>query len=71
MNNNFNKKEVTKIIKKNNKVIGYEISNEFVPKDKAIDMAKNGELKNVIIAHRKDTVYLKGIPDGNDSNNIL
>jgi hypothetical protein len=68
--NNSNAKEITRIVKKNNKTVGYEIANEFVDKDVAIKMAKNGEIKNVGIAHRKDTEYLKTIPDNTSRNNL-
>ena len=68
--NNSNAKEITRIVKKNNKTVGYEIANEFVDKDVAIKMAKNGEIKNVVIAHRKDTEYLKTIPDNTSRNNL-
>ena len=33
-------------------------------------MAKAGEIKNVGVAHRKDTEYLKSIPDGSEENNL-
>jgi hypothetical protein len=68
--NNSNAKEITRIVKKNNKTVGYEIANEFVDKDVAIKMAKNGEIKNVGIAHRKDTEYLKTIPDNTSRNKL-
>ena len=31
---------------------------------------KDGEIKGVGIAHRKDTEYLKSIPDGSENNNL-
>ena len=65
-----NAKEITKIVKKNNKTIGYEIAGEIVDKEVAIQMAKDGKLKNVGIAHRKDTEYLKTIPDNSNDNNL-
>ena len=33
-------------------------------------LAKAGEIKGVGIAHRKDTEYLKAIPDDNENNNL-
>lgn len=33
-------------------------------------MAKNGEIKNVGIAHRRDSEYLKSLPDGEEGNNL-
>ena len=69
-NSKKNAEEITRIVKKNNKTIGYEIAGEIVDKDVAIKMAKNGKLKNVGIAHRKDTEYLKTIPDNSNDNNL-
>ena len=64
-------KEITKIIKHGNVVVGYEIANEFsVTKEEALEMARNGQLKNVCIAHRKDTKYLKSVPDSSWNNNL-
>lgn len=66
-----NAKKITKLIKDKNKVVGYEIAGEFdVSKEKAIQMAEAGEIKNVGIAHKKSTKYLKSLPDGNDNNNL-
>ena len=65
-----NAKEINRIVKKNNKTIGYEIAGEIVDKEVAIQMAKDGKLKNVGIAHRGDTQYLKTIPDDSDDNNL-
>ena len=33
-------------------------------------MAKQGEIADVGIAHRKDSEYLKSIPDGSENNNL-
>lgn len=64
-------KEITKILKNGNKVVGYEIAGEFsVTLDEAIELAREGKLKNIGIAHNKDTVYLKSIPDSNNNNNL-
>ncbi len=65
-----NAKEITAVVKENRKVTGYEIADEFVSKNDAINMAKNGELKNVGIAHNKNTQYLKSVPDGINDNNL-
>ena len=34
------------------------------------DRAKDGEIRGVGIAHRKDTEYLKSIPDETENNNL-
>ena len=36
----------------------------------SVALAKAGEIAGVGIAHRKDTEYLKSIPDGTDDNNL-
>lgn len=70
-NEKNNAKEITRIIKKNNKVVGYELANEIeVDKEDAIRMAEDGLIKNVGIAHRGNTKYLKTIPDSNEFNNL-
>ena len=33
-------------------------------------MAKAGEIKGVGVAHRKDSEYLKSLPDGSEGNNL-
>ena len=33
-------------------------------------MAKAGDIKGVGVAHRKDSEYLKALPDGTESNNL-
>ncbi len=70
-NENSNAKEITKLIKKNGKVVGYEIANEFdISVDEAISLAEQGMIKNIGIAHNKDTKYLKSIPDQTENNNL-
>lgn len=33
-------------------------------------MAKAGEIQGVGVAHRKDSEYLKSLPDGTEKNNL-
>lgn len=33
-------------------------------------MAKAGDIRGVGVAHRKDTEYLKALPDGSENNNL-
>lgn len=40
------------------------------PKEEGVSMAKSGEIQGVGIAHRKDTEYLKSLPDGTEANNL-
>lgn len=64
-------KRITGVKRKNGKIVGYELGSDLiVDKDEAIQMAKDGMILNVGIAHRKDSLYLKTLPDGDDSDNL-
>ncbi|MBQ1989090.1 MAG: DUF3892 domain-containing protein [Clostridia bacterium] len=68
---NSNAKEIIGLIKESGKVTGYKLSDQSsVSKSDAVSMAKSGQIKNVGIAHRGDTEYLKSIPDGRENNNL-
>ena len=62
---------ITGLVKKKGKIIGYQLSDErIVNREEGVRLAKAGELRGVGIAHRKDTEYLKSIPDGSENNNL-
>lgn len=64
-------KEIVGLIKQSGKIAGYKLSDgSNVTKEEGVALAKNGEIKNVGIAHRKETEYLKSIPDGTENNNL-
>lgn len=66
-----NAKEIVGLVKHSGRITGYQLSDgSKVTKEEGVALAKNGEIKNVGIAHRKDTEYLKSIPDGTESNNL-
>ena len=68
---NSNARHITGLVKKGGKVTGYQLSdNSIVEKQQAVDMAKQGQIAGVGIAHRGDTEYLKSIPDGSENNNL-
>ena len=57
-------REIVGLIKHSGKIDGYQLSDgSTVSKDEGVQMAKNGEIKGVGVAHRRDTEYLKAIPD--------
>ena len=59
------------LVKSSGRVTGYQLSDgNTVSKEHGVDMAKNGEIKGVGIAHRKDSEYLKSLPDGDEGNNL-
>ena len=64
-------KEIIGLVKSSGRITGYQLSDgSSVSKAEGVAMAKDGEIKNVGIAHRKDTEYLKSIPDGSENNNL-
>ena len=64
-------KRIIGLVKKSGKITGYQLSDQsIVEKPQAVEMAKQGEIANVGIAHRGDNEYLKSIPDGSENNNL-
>ena len=65
-----NAKRIVGLVKEGGRITGYQLSdNSIVEKQQAVDMAKQGEISGVGIAHRRDMEYLKSIPDGSENNN--
>ena len=68
---NANAKRIVGLVKEGGRITGYQLSdNSFVEKQQAVNMAKQGQIAGVGIAHRGDTEYLKSIPDGSENNNL-
>ena len=66
-----NAKRIVGLVKEGGRITGYQLSdNSIVEKQQAVDMAKQGQIAGVGIAHRGDTEYLKSIPDGTENNNL-
>ena len=66
-----NAKRIVGLVKEGARITGYQLSdNSIVEKQQAVDMAKQGQIAGVGIAHRGDTQYLKSIPDGSENNNL-
>ncbi len=66
-----NAKRIVGLVKEGGRVTGYQLSDDsIVEKQQAVDMAKQGQIAGVGIAHRKDTEYLRSIPDGSENNNL-
>lgn len=64
-------KEIVGLVKNGGRIKGYQLSDgSTVSKEKGVALARSGEIKGVGIAHRKDTEYLKSLPDGTESNNL-
>ena len=68
---NSNAKRIVGLVKEGSRITGYQLSdNSIVEKQQAVDMAKQGHIAGVGIAHRGDTEHLKSIPDGSENNNL-
>ena len=66
-----NAKQITGLVKENGRVTGYQLSdNTIVEKPQAVQMAKQGEISGVGIAHRGDNEYLKSIPNNKENDNL-
>ena len=66
-----NAKRIVELVKEGGRITGYQLSdNTVVEKQQAVNMAKQGQIVGVGIAHRGDTEYLKSIPDGSENNNL-
>ena len=64
-------KEIVGLVKSGGRIDGYQLSDgTTVSKEEGVILARDGEIKGVGIAHRKDTEYLKSLPDGTESNNL-
>ncbi len=68
---NADAKRIVGLVKESGRITGYQLSdNTFASKEQAVNMAKQGQIAGVGIAHRGDTEYLKSIPDGSENNNL-
>ena len=64
-------KEIVGLVKTSGRITGYQLSDgSTVSKEEGVSMAKAGEIQGVGIAHRKDTEYLKSLPDDSENNNL-
>ena len=64
-------REIVGLIKSSGRIAGYQLSDgSIVSKEEGVSLAKAGEIQGVGIAHRKDSEYLKSLPDGTENNNL-
>lgn len=62
---------ITGLVKSKGHIEGYQLSDErIVSRQEGVALARAGEIKDVGIAHKKDTEYLKAIPDDSENNNL-
>ena len=68
---NADAKEIVGLVKHSGRISGYQLSDgPTVSKEEGVAMAKAGEIRGVGVAHRKDSEYLKALPDGSEDNNL-
>ena len=68
---NNNARRIVGLVKEGGRITGYQLSDSgFVEKQQAVKMAKQGHIAGVGIAHRRNTEYLKAIPDGSENNHL-
>lgn len=59
------------LIKSGGKITGYRLSNgQDVSKEQGVQMAKNNKIRGVVVAVKKDTEYLRALPDDSENNNL-
>ena len=64
-------KEIVALVKESGRIRGYQLSDgQILDKQTAVDLARNGGIQGVGIAHRNGNEYLKSLPDGTESNNL-
>lgn len=64
-------KKIVGLVKSSGRIEGYQLSDgSTISKEEGVAMAKAGEIQGVGVAHRKDTEYLKSLPDGTENNNL-
>ena len=68
---NADAKRIVGLVKEGGRITGYQLSDDsIVEKQQAVNMARQGQIAGVGIAHRGETEYLKSIPDGSENNNL-
>lgn len=62
---------ITGLVKHRGRISGYQLSDDrVVSRQEGVSLARSGEIRGVGIAHRKDTEYLKALPDDSETNNL-
>ena len=63
--------EITGLVKHRGRIEGYQLSDDrIVSRSGGVALAKAGGIRGVGIAHRRETEYLKSVPDGSETNNL-
>lgn len=68
---NKDAKSITRLVRKNGRISGYELSDgRVLSKSEGVTLAKQGGIRGVAIASRNGNEYLRSLPDGSESNNL-
>ena len=68
---NKDAKSIVKLVRKDGKVSGYELSDgQVLSKREGVQLAKQGGIRGVAIASRNGSEYLRSLPDGDENNNL-
>lgn len=68
---NQNAQKIVGLVKQSGRITGYQLADQsIVSKEQGVQMAKQGKILGVGIAHRGDTEYLKAIPNENENDNL-
>lgn len=68
---NKDAKRITKLVRKDGRVSGYELSDgRVLSKQEGVALAKQGGIRGVAIASRNGSEYLRSLPDGDETNNL-
>ncbi len=63
--------KITGLVKHHGRIEGYQLSDDrIVSRAEGVSLAKSGQIRGVGIAHRRDTEYLKALPDDSETNNL-
>lgn len=70
-NPSANAKDIVALVKEHGHVSGYKLSDgSILSKEEGVQLAKEGGINGVGIAHRQGTEYLKSLPDNTENNNL-
>ena len=62
---------ITALVKAEGRITGYQLSDgRIVTKEEGVQLAKAGGIRDVGIASREGTQYLKSLPDEQEGNNL-
>ncbi len=62
---------ITGLVKEHGRISGYQLSDDrIVSRAEGVSLARSRKIRGVGISHRRDTEYLKSIPDETESNNL-